>query len=127
MAAFLSDAWFDALRGAPISVSRPGADARFEVVVAGAPGGDVRTAWVIEGGVVRDAKVGAADEPEATITTTWADAVRMQQGELDPGAAFMQGRLKVAGDMGSVLRVLPVTVTPEFAAWRDAVTSNTDF
>ena len=127
MAAFLTEPWFDAVRRVSALPARPGASASFELVVGGAPGGDVKSAWVVEDGTVRDATPGRADAPDATLTTTWADAVRMQRGELDPGAAFMQGKLKVTGDMGAVLRVLPMTVTSEYESWRDEVASLTEF
>ena len=36
----------------------------------------------------------------------------MAAGELDPGVAFMQGRMKVAGSMAVVLALLALTATP---------------
>ena len=47
-----------------------------------------------------------------TLTMAWDDAVAMQRGGLDPSVAFMQGRMKVAGSMGVMLALLPVTATP---------------
>jgi putative sterol carrier protein len=41
-----------------------------------------------------------------TLTASYADASAMAAGELDPSVAFMQGRLKTAGDPGLVLDLL---------------------
>ena len=44
-----------------------------------------------------------------TLTTAWADAMAIQKGELDANAAFMQGKVKVTGNMAKVLALLPIT------------------
>lgn len=127
MAAFLGAEWFEAAgRGARLA-DRPGASARLEVVVGGGPGGEVRSGWVLEDGAVREAAPGPPAAADVTLTTTWADAVRMQRGELDPAAAFMQGRLKAAGDMRRLLAVLPLAAGEGYRAWRDALTAATEF
>lgn len=51
----------------------------------------------------------------------------MQRGELDPNVAFMQGRMKVAGSMGVMMALLPVTNTPEYQALRQEIAAVTDF
>ena len=38
-----------------------------------------------------------------TLTTGYADAVKIQKGELDANAAFMQGKVKVTGNMAKVM------------------------
>ena len=95
---------------------RPGASARLEHVIAGGPEGDVRLGIVVTDGRLTDAKVGGDPEAPLTITTTYADAQLLAAGELEASVAVMQGRAKVAGDVGSLLAVLPVTHTPEFRA-----------
>ena len=42
--------------------------------------------------------------------------MKIQKGELDANAAFMQGRMKVAGDMGKFMHLLPLTNSPEYQA-----------
>jgi putative sterol carrier protein len=47
-----------------------------------------------------DQKVSQEDGPvDATISSSWDDFKALAKGELNPMAAFMAGRVKVAGDM----------------------------
>ena len=45
---------------------------------------------------------GAAD---TTVKVAWADWEAMSAGQLDGMTAFMQGKLKVEGDMGNALQL----------------------
>jgi putative sterol carrier protein len=51
----------------------------------------------------------------------------MCRGQLDPNVAFMRGRMKVAGSMGVMLALLPVTNTPEHREWRRRIAEITEF
>ena len=60
-----------------------------------------------EGTIVMDDQGARAADVPADVTLT-ADSDTFQQllgGELDPTAAFMQGRLKVDGDMATAMRL----------------------
>lgn len=57
--------------------------------------------------------VEAAGDGQLTLTTTpdvWADLVA---GALDPVVAYMQGKLKVAGDMSALYDLLPTIPLPD--------------
>ena len=49
------------------------------------------------------------------------------QGELDLHAGFMQGRVKMSGDMGRLMAVLPCTQSDEYRAALAEVAAATDF
>lgn len=111
---FLSDAWFELVRelGAELP-PRPGASARVQHVVTGTPDGEVRYVHAIVDGRTAELRVGTDEHAEVTFTNTYADAQALARGELDPRITFMQGRTKMAGDMGKVLALMPVTSSDE--------------
>ena len=51
---------------------------------------------------------GAGKSADCTITVTLETFERMVKGELDGTSAFMQGKLRVAGDMGLAMKLGPV-------------------
>ena len=134
---FLSAAWVERYRAAAADLpERPGATARVEQVVTGTPDGDVGWwATFVDGRVVDAGRhdvapdvadlVAAPPAPDApplvTITSPAALAVAMAGGDVEPAAAFMQGRAKVAGDQAALLRVLAMMATPEYRVAARAV------
>jgi predicted lipid carrier protein YhbT len=116
-APFLSEAWFEQLRthGAELP-ERPGASGRVQHVVTGTPDGEVRYVITVADGRTADVAVGGDDSADVTYTNTHADALALAAGELDPSVLFMQGRTKMAGDMGTVLALMPLTRSAEYRA-----------
>ena len=55
----------------------------------------------------------AAGEGELTLTTTPDVWTSLIGGALDPVVAYMQGKLKVAGDMAALYELLPTIPLPD--------------
>jgi putative sterol carrier protein len=128
MAKWLTQPWLDEVRKlAQDQPARPGVSARVQVVVTGGPDGETASSWVVEEGMLADARLGRLDEPDVTFTAGHDVAVSIQKGELDPSAAFMQGNVKVAGDMSKVMALLPVTSTVEYRRLVDDLATHTEF
>jgi putative sterol carrier protein len=51
---------------------------------------------------------GAGKSADTTISVTLETFEKMAKGELDSTSAFMQGKLRVAGDMGLAMKLGPV-------------------
>jgi putative sterol carrier protein len=107
VAEFLTNAWVE--QAGPLLDDLT---ERVQVVVSGGPDGEVR--------------LGVVDEPDLVLTTTADDARALLDGTLDANVAFMQGRLKTAGDNAVLLRILPQTRSREFTERREQLQSLTD-
>ncbi len=128
MSKWLSAEWFDQARGmADDQPSYPGLSARIQYEVTGGPDGDVSYYCILEDGRLQSSAGGRVESPDVTITAPWADSVAMEQGDLDPNVAFMQGRMKVAGSMGVMMALLPAARTPEYKALRRRIAEITEF
>jgi putative sterol carrier protein len=106
---------------------RPGATARMQYVITGAPGGDIKYYWVLEDGHLRENRLGTLDDAELTLTQSYEDAVKIQKGELDEQAAFMQGRIKVEGNMAKLMALLPITSSPEYRELQNKIREITEY
>jgi putative sterol carrier protein len=62
-----------------------------------------------------------------TLTTTYPDSVAIQKGELDANAAFMQGKTKVTGNMGKLMQLMPLTMSPEYRALQEKIRAITTY
>jgi putative sterol carrier protein len=128
MAKYLSQEWLD--EGRKLSEEfpeRPGASARMQYVVTGTPDGDVKYYWVLENGKILESTVGEDANADFVITTTYEDSRKIQDGELDPNAAFMQGRMKVTGNMGKLMALMPLTQSPEYKGIQEKIRAVTDY
>src|SRR3954462_3894439 len=135
---YLSQEWLDPLRegggsqpeGGEAAVSRrerAGGSARIQYAVNGCPDGDVKYYWILEDGKLLESALGTVDDADITLTLTYDDSVKVQQGELDANAAFMQGRMKVAGNMAKLMQLLPLTNSPEYKDLQAQITKATTF
>lgn len=128
MAKYLSQEWLD--QGKDLSQEFPeraGATARMQYVVTGAPVGDIAYYAVIENGKMLENQLGEDPQAEFTMTVTYDDSVKIQKGEVDANAAFMQGRIKVTGNMGKLMALMPLTQSPEYKAIQEKINANTEY
>ena len=117
MTKYLSQEWLDQARGlAAGQPERADATARIQWLVTKGPEGDVAYWWQLVDGRLVESSLGKLDDPDITLTLSYEDSVKIQQGDLDANAAFMQGRMKAAGNMGTFLQLLPITSSPEYRA-----------
>jgi len=128
MAKFLSQEYMDLQKKlAEDQPERPGTTARMQYVVTGGPEGDIRYFWVLEDGKLLEAALGDKDDAEVTLTQTYDDAVKIAKGELDPNAAFMQGKIKVTGNMQKLMQLMPLTSAPEYKELQKQLRGQTEF
>jgi putative sterol carrier protein len=106
---------------------RPGATARLQYVVTGAPDGEVHYYSVIENGKILEQSLGDDPQAEVTLTSAYEDSVSIAKGELDANAAFMQGKVKVSGNMGKVMSLLPLTQSPEYKEIAGNINARTEY
>ncbi len=128
MSKYLSQEWLDETRKlADSQPERPGASARMQYVVTGGPEGDIKYYWVLENGKLLESQIGELADAEVTLTQSYDDAVKVQQGELDANAAFMQGRVKVTGNMAKLMSLLPLTNAPEYKELQGQINEVTEY
>jgi len=88
--------------GAFLPEKAPGLDAVIQFKFTGDEPGD----WYA---VVKDGKVevkqGEHENPKMTLTADSGDYVKIFTGELDGMQAFMQGKLKLAGDLNLAMKL----------------------
>jgi putative sterol carrier protein len=128
MSKWLSQEWFDETRKmADSQPERPGASAKMQYVVSGGPDGDVKYYWVLDNGKLIESQLGELSDAEVTMTMTYDDAMKIQKGELDANAAFMQGRIKVSGNMAKLMALMPLTNAPEYKELQKQIQEVTEF
>ncbi len=91
--------------GAFLPEKAPGLDAVIQFKFTGEEAGD----WYA---VIKDNKCtvekGVHPSPKMTLTADSSDYVRIFTGELDGMQAFMQGKLKLAGDLNLAMKLMTI-------------------
>jgi len=81
-----------------------------EFVVAAGKKEQARYHMRIDAGAVAESGAGPAPEPaDVVFTLTPPDADALRAGTLDLSVGFMRGQIKMAGDFGALLHLLPLT------------------
>jgi putative sterol carrier protein len=105
---YLSQEWVKAYNAAlaaddAVRAALKGKSAALQMVISGAPQGDVRY-WlrIADGG----ASAGLGDiDADVTISQSYETSVQVNKGELDGQKAFMQGKVKIAGKMLKMMQL----------------------
>ena len=128
MPKFLSQEWMERAKELAADFPEtPGATVRLQQVVTGAPEGDVKYYRVIDNGKTLEQTLGEDPEAEVTLTNSYEDAVKVMKGELDANAAFMQGRVKVTGNMAKIMSLIPLTAKPEYRQIEEKLRAETEY
>jgi putative sterol carrier protein len=128
MAKYLSQEWLDLFKElAQEFPPRPGASAVMQYVITGTPEGDVKYVQTIEDGKMTGSKLGEDEKSEFTLSMAYDDAVKIQKAELDANTAFMQGKLKVTGNLGKLMTLMPLTQSAEYKAIQAKLSDQTEF
>jgi putative sterol carrier protein len=78
-------------------------------------GGTLKFDFGADGSILVDGKStpptagdGEGKSADCTISVALSDFQKMARGEMDGTSAFMQGKLRVAGDMGLAMKIGPI-------------------
>ena len=106
---FGSPEWVAAVVAALRAARIPDAAFTLQQIVTGSADGELRYWLSFEGTDVDGGTGDAPNTADITLTQDHDTAVALATGELNPQGAFMQGRLKITGDMGKLLKNQAVT------------------
>lgn len=79
-----------------------GVNAVFQFDLSGENGGQY---WVKVADQQAEVSEGQAEDPTITVIASADDYLKVVNGELAPMSAFMQGKVKVKGDMGMAMKL----------------------
>jgi putative sterol carrier protein len=106
---YLSPEWIDAYNATvsaddSVRAAMKGKNAVLQMVIAEAPGGEIRY-WLRIGDGTVSAALGDAEGAEVTISQSYDTAAKVNSGELDGQKAFTQGKVKIKGKMMKMMQL----------------------
>lgn len=127
MAEIASDEWLSALVKSSASTPlTPGVSGSVSFTVENSPAGKVGWTETIENGVTVEAAVPASKAADIALIAKFPELVDMLEGGSNPAVMFMQGRLKLTGDMGMFMTMLPAMMSDAAATGRSELAAVTD-
>jgi putative sterol carrier protein len=82
-----------------------GQQAKLQQVVSDAPeGGEVKYYFTLDGGKA-EVSIGELADAEATVSQNYETAVALNKQELNAQNAFMQGKIKISGNMMKLMQL----------------------
>jgi putative sterol carrier protein len=107
---------------------RRGATAQVQYRLTNAPGGgDIRYYADVRDGRAVAQQLGNEPAADGTMTSSFADSIAMLRGELAPTTAFMEGRIKLTGNVAKLGKLMPLTQTAEYKRHLTQLCEETDF
>ena len=101
--------WIDKLPDYYIPANAGGIEADIQLHLTGDQGGDW---WVtIHNGVLTQGK-GEIPNPKLTLNGDGQDVLNVLTGQVDPMRAFMQGKIRVTGDMSLGMKLMNLFKQP---------------
>ncbi len=107
---FLTEEWANEITNAlnsseEFKKAASGQQVKLQQVVTDAPdGGEFKYYFVLENGTA-EVGIGEAADAEATLTQSYDTAVAIAKQELNATNAFMQGKLKITGNMMKLMQL----------------------
>jgi putative sterol carrier protein len=128
MLQYLSQEWLqEFVKLAADQPIRPGLTVKIQYKITDGPAGDIDYYWIVDQGRIVDAKRGTIGDSDFAMTCSYDDQAKIQRGELDPAAAFMQDKLKVCGDIAKMMSLLPITNSPEWKTLQEKMAPITKY
>lgn len=128
MVDYLSDEWFAEYQRMGENLPEAGgATITMQYVVSGGTDGDVRYYVILEEGRITKVERGNADKADVTLSMKHENAVKLQQGQLNPSTAVMTGKVKSRGNMKMLMGLLPVLNSPGYQQFERRLCEVTDF
>ncbi len=105
---FQSDEYFEAVNAAmqnseDVQKAAKGHNVAIQVITSDYPAVGQKKTYLKLAKGVPTAGAGEIEDPDATITQSYATAVALDKGEISPQTAFMEGKMKVKGNLMKIM------------------------